>query len=237
MPSDTVRAPFIQSNGDTPALTPLLSSQLDVQSMPGIPSHTVQAPPIESNSDTPALAPLPSPQQLPLEPHGSVTVGLSNSRSSRSGTIPPTVANPTVQESAQDQESTGSRGRKRKGDEAVAKPPKKLCSKGMENTVMPEVPSESVTGKELGEGTGKSDEVNERAGKPTFSGRVPLLPTHLAQGGYQGQKKGVRVRNANATKKPKSKGKSNKPASKGVAKIPAKQKVKQINPNQATGDK
>ena len=82
---------------------------------------------------------------------------------------------------------------------------------------------ESVTGKEpeLGEGTAKKiDEVaavNERAGKPTLSGRVPLMPTHLAEAGYQAEKKGVCAKNG-LTKKPKLKGKATKPVSKGAAK-------------------
>ena len=85
------------------------------------------------------------------------------------------------------------------------------------------------TGKELGEGTAKSNESNERAGKLTLSGRVPLMPTRLAEAGYQGEKKGFRARKVQpSTKKPKSKKKGNgtKPVSKGAAKMPAKKKVK-----------
>ena len=59
--------------------------------------------------------------------------------------------------------------------------------------------------------------VNERAGKPTLSGRVPLMPTHLAEAGYQAAKKGVRAKNG-LTMKPKSKGKATKPVLKGAAK-------------------
>jgi hypothetical protein len=83
---------------------------------------------------------------------------------------------------------------------------------------------ESVSG---GDGTVKTNDAKERAGKPTLSGRVPLMPTHLAEGGYQGEKKGVRARKVQLTKKPKSKGNATKPVSKGAARMPAaKKKVK-----------
>ena len=93
---------------------------------------------------------------------------------------------------------------------------------------MAEGPSENITGKEHGEGTAQSSEVKERAGKPTLSGRVPLMPTHLAEAGYQGEKKGVRGTGGKVqpTMKPKSKGYAKKPASKGAAKIPGRKKVK-----------
>jgi hypothetical protein len=116
---------------------------------------------------------------------------------------------------------SGTRGRKRKGDELVAKQAKKTCT---ENTFTPEGPSERIAGKDVGEGTAKGGEIKERAGKPTLSGRVPLMPAHLAEGGYQGEKKAVRARKVQPTKKPRSKGYSAKPASKGAAKITKKNK-------------
>ena len=63
---------------------------------------------------------------------------------------------------------------------------------GRENIDIIERPSKSVTGKgsQVGEGKANSGEVKERAGRPTLSGRVPLMPTHLADAGYQGEKKG-----------------------------------------------
>jgi hypothetical protein len=87
-----------------------------------------------------------------------------------------------------------SRGRKRKGDEAdepVGMPPKRRCSNS-ENLIVEtgvetaDEPSDSLTGSEE---RGISGELKERAGKPTLSGRVPLMPAHLAEGGYQGGKK------------------------------------------------
>ena len=51
------------------------------------------------------------------------------------------------------------------------------------------------------EGKVHSVETKKRAGKPTMSGHVPLMPAHLAEGGYQGGKKKVQGR-----KKPKSRG-------------------------------
>jgi hypothetical protein len=114
---------------------------------------------------------------------------------------------------------SGSRGRKRKGEDPVTKPTKKKCT---ENTFMPEGHSKSITGNDLGEGMAKSAELKERAGKPTLSGRVPLLPTHLAEGGYQGEKKGVRGRKAQPSQKPRSKAYPAKPASKAAAKISKK---------------
>ena len=109
------------------------------------------------------------------------------------------------------------RGEKRKGDEAAAIVTKKRCLKGAENRNV-EAVSDSMVGSEE-----VSGELKERAGKPTLSGRVPLMPAHLAEGGYQGEKKGVRGRKP-STKKPKSKGFSAKPSSKGVAKIPGRKK-------------
>lgn len=197
------------------------------------PSHSVTAPinqPEGNVNMTASFAPFLSSQQLPSESSGAFT----ESPSFMLGIFPPT-ANTTVQESAKvsDEGSNTSQGRKRKGDELdelVAKPAKKACSRGTENEDMP---GESAAGKQLDEGTEKSDEVNERAGKPTLSGRIPLMPTHLAEAGYQGEKKGVRPRKVQPTKKPKSKGnatkpasKATKPASKATAKTPAKKKVK-----------
>jgi hypothetical protein len=89
---------------------------------------------------------------------------------------------------------SGSRGHKRKGDEPVAKPPKKKCA---ENTFVLEGSSESVTVKEIGEGTAKSGEIQERARKPTLSGRVPLMPAHLAEAGYEGEKRGSEAERRN----------------------------------------
>ena len=87
----------------------------------------------------------------------------------------------------------------------------------MKATEKEDMPSESVAGKELGKRTAKSDEANEQAGKPTLSGCVPLMPSHLAKAGYQGEKKGVRARKVPPTKKPKSKGNAAKPVLKGAA--------------------
>ena len=109
-------------------------------------------------------------------------------------------------------------GQKRKGDEAGAILTKRRCLKGTENlnVEMANDPKESG-----GEETGISGETKERAGKPTMSGRVPLMPAHLAEGGYQGEKKGVRGRKQPANK-PKSRGYTRKPSSKGATKIPVK---------------
>ena len=115
-----------------------------------------------------------------------------------------------------------SRGRKRKGEEPVAKAAKKTCSKDTENTGMAEGTSENI--KEKDDGMAKTGEVKERAGRPTLSGRVPLMPTHLAEAGYQGEKKGIRGRKVQPTGKPK--GYTAKPASKGAAKIAPKKKTK-----------
>ena len=121
-----------------------------------------------------------------------------------------------------------SQGRKRKleGEDPIARAAKKQFSMDTENADMAEV--ENTTGKEVGEGSAKRSEVKERGGKPTFSGRVPLMPTHLAEGGYQAEKKGVRGtgRKVQTTRKPKSKGHTTKPVSKGAVKIPGKKKVK-----------
>jgi hypothetical protein len=199
-----------------PSSTYALSGPLVNQGehMLGIPSHSLGAPIIQPDGNL--NVPLPSSQQVPLEPCGAV------SESPWPGTFPPTVNSAQVSNEG----SNASRGQKRKGDEGVAKPAKKARSNDTENgDITPEMPGDSVTGKEVGEGTAKKDEVNERAGKPTLSGRVPLMPTHLAEAGYQAAKKGVRARNG-LTTKPKSKGKATKPASKGAAKMPAKKKVK-----------
>jgi hypothetical protein len=112
--------------------------------------------------------------------------------------------------------TSGSQGHKRKGNEPVVKPAKKART---ENCFTAEGTSDGVLAEGVGEGMAKSGEVKERGGKPTLSGRVPLLPTHLAEAGYQGEKKGVRARKVKATKKPRSKGYTSKPASKGSAKI------------------
>ena len=73
---------------------------------------------------------------------------------------------------------------------------------GMENIDILEGSSKSVTGRgsQVGEGKANSGEVKERAGKATLSGRVPLMPAHLADAGYQGEKKGVRARKVTLTK-------------------------------------
>ena len=115
-----------------------------------------------------------------------------------------------------------SRGEKRKGEEAAAILPKRRCLKGTENRNVETVkdPSDSLAGSDE---SGISGELKERAGKPTLSGRVPLMPAHLAEGGYRGEKKGVRGRKP-PTKKLKSKGFSAKPSSKGVGKTPGKKK-------------
>jgi hypothetical protein len=59
---------------------------------------------------------------------------------------------------------------------------KRRCSKGTENLNV-------ETGNEPREETVISGEMKERAGKPTLSGRVPLMPAHLAEGGYQVEKR------------------------------------------------
>lgn len=82
--------------------------------------------------------------------------------------------------------------RKRMGEEMVGRSSKKKCLNDPEKTAIHEGPSDNLTiGKEPGEGTAKSSDGKERAGKPTLSGRVPLMPTHLAEAGYQAEKKGV----------------------------------------------
>ena len=104
-------------------------------------------------------------------------------------------------------------GKKRKGEEIVGRAPKKSCLKDTENAAMTEGFDEnSGVGKEQGEGTSKSPEAKERAGKATFSGQVPLMPSRLAEAGYQGEKKGVRGRGKKAEdpKKQKSKGRTSK---------------------------
>jgi hypothetical protein len=120
---------------------------------------------------------------------------------------------------------TESRGHKRMGDdEAADKVHKRRRTNGVEN-----VGIESRETYPGSEGMGMSGEMNERAGKPTLSGRVPLMPTHLADAGYQGEKKGVRGKKGQHTKKPKSKGYTSKPSSKGAVKIPTKKKGKVAN--------
>ena len=185
--------------------------------MLGIPSHSVRAPTIQQEGNVPTA-------YAPFLTH-SFTTGTASpssqlepcvSESLEPGTFPP-IANTTVHEPAKvpDERLNTSQGqtRKRKGeDEVIAKPAKKVCLKGTE---IKKRPCGSVTGKELGEGTVKSDEVNERARKPTLSGHVPLMPTWLAKAGYQ-----------QPTKKPKSKGNSTKPVLRGAAKTPARKKVK-----------
>ena len=177
-----------------------------------MPSQSIAAPVIQPEGSMPAAF-----TPLPLEQHPIHAI--SESSSFGPATLPPTV-NTSVQESTEmsDEGSNTSRGRKRKGDEVIAnmaKSAKIARSNGVEN---------------VHELTGEGGEsVNERAGRPTMSGRVPLMPTHLAEreGGYQGEKKGVRARKVQLTKKPKSKGNATKPVSKGAAKMPAaKKKVK-----------
>jgi hypothetical protein len=88
--------------------------------------------------------------------------------------------NTTVPDPAKESdEGYVSRGEKRKGDEPIAKAAKK--TKGTENTNMTEEPRENIAGKEVEEGTAESGEGKERTGKPTLSGRIPLMPTHLAE--------------------------------------------------------
>lgn len=116
-------------------------------------------------------------------------------------------------------------GRKRKGEETIGRPAKKGCLKNTENAATHEGTCENTVGKDHGEGSMKSSEANDRAGRPTLSGRVPLMPTHLAEAGYQGEKRGVRGPGRKVhTKKPRSK--APKPTSKGAAKIPGKKKTK-----------
>jgi hypothetical protein len=133
---------------------------------------------------------------------------------------------PTPETTSLEPEKSVSRGRKRKGEEPIGRPAKKKDLKDVENADLAEVENRSV--KDPGEGTAKRNEVKERGGKPTLSGRVPLMPSHLAEAGYQGEKKGVRGtgRKVQLPKKPKSKGYTTKPSSKGAVKIPGKKKIK-----------
>ena len=120
-------------------------------------------------------------------------------------------------------------GKKRKGEEIVGRAPKRAGLKETENVAMNEVLVEnSRVGKEQGEGTSKSSEANERAGKATLSGRVPLMPTRLAEAGYQAEKKGIqgRGKKGQESKNQGSKGRTSKPASRGAAKVPGRKKVK-----------
>jgi hypothetical protein len=97
---------------------------------------------------------------------------------------------------------------------------------------MAEGPSENIPGIELGEGMGKSCEVKERAGKPTMSGRVPLMPTHLAEAGYQAEKKGVR--GTGTAKKPKSKGYAKNRHLRELSKFP--EENEHVNSDPGNGD-
>jgi hypothetical protein len=118
-------------------------------------------------------------QQVPLQFPGLV------SESSGFQPTPTTrVQEPATVSEERSNIKSVSRGRKRKGEDILARPSKKRNSKDTENADMADEPSENITGKEHGEGTTKSCEVRERAGKPTLSGRVPLMPTHLAEAGY-----------------------------------------------------
>ena len=195
---------------------PLPRTNLDLPA-PSIAVPTNPYPLLGMNLDLPAPSiptessyPYPSAGKLPV-PSIAVPINISP-------VVPATSQQIPEPPKASEEESppSDSRGQKRKGDEAVGKLPKKRCQKGVENAV-----TESVT---RGEGTGISGEMKERAGKPTLSGRVPLMPTHLAEGGYQVEKKGVRGRKVPPAKKPRSKGHTAKPASKGVVKIPGKKK-------------
>lgn len=150
----------------------------------------------------------------PLEPCGQSLPGTFQLTQNSS---PNMTAQDHARVSDEGSSTSGSQGHKRKGNEPVAKPAKKART---ENTA--EGTSDGIMAKGVGEGMAKSGEVKERGGKPTLSGRVPLLPTHLAEAGYQGEKKGVRARKVKATKKPRSKGYTTKPASKGSAKITKK---------------
>ena len=126
-----------------------------------------------------------------------------------------------------------SRSRKRKGEESFTRASKKKKSMDRENVDtehvdMGEGSGEKITGKGCGEGTMKNCGGKEQSGKPTLSGRVPLLPTRLAEAGYQGEKKGVRAtgRTTQTMNKRKPKGNAKKPASKGAAKMPPKKQMK-----------
>ena len=117
-------------------------------------------------------------------------------------------------------------GKKRKGEEIVGRAPKRAGLKETENVAMTEeLVENSREGKDKGEGTSKSSDANERAGKATLSGRVPLMPTRLAEAGYQGEKKGIRGRGKKGQDQG-SKGRTSKPASRGAAKVPGRKKVK-----------
>ena len=200
IPSQTVGTPLIQLEGDRISQTVSLSPGTTVQD-PGKVSHSVGSP----NAQIMFTKPVPrEPQCALLEPP--------------SGPFP-FSANTAFQDLDTNINSK-SRGRKRKGDEPIARPAKKTSSMGMENIDILEGSSKSVTGRgsQVGEGKANSGEVKERAGKATLSGHVPLMPAHLADAGYQGEKKGVRARKVTLTKKPRSKGYTAKPASKGPAK-------------------
>jgi hypothetical protein len=127
---------------------------------------------------------------------------------------PSTTVQDTPKRSDEDNMAQGEKG---KADNPLAKPAKK--TKATENTHMTEEPRENTAGKEVDEGSAGSGEGKERVGKPTLSGRIPLMPTHLAEAGYQGEKKGVRPRKVEATKKPRSKGSGAKGGPKGKNKI------------------
>jgi hypothetical protein len=110
-----------------------------------------------------------------------------------------------------------SRGQKRKRDEAVGKAPKKRSSKGTKNpdtTSVTESEGKGISGVEL----------KERAGKLTLSGHVPLMPSHLAEGGYQGEKRGIRGRNVQPAKKPKSRVIAQSRLQKGLQRYPERKK-------------
>ena len=213
-PPQTVGTPFIQLEDErisqTGPLEPHPAPSDSPASLSLSPSTTVQDPGQSSHSVGPPIAQTPFAKTVTLEPQRGLL-------EPPSGPIP--FSPDTALQDLDTNKKSKSRGRKRKGDELIARPAKKTSSMGQENIDIIEGPSKSITGKgsQVGEGKANSGEVKERAGRPTLSGRVPLMPTHLADAGYQGEKKGVRARKVTLSKKPRSKGYTAKPASKGPA--------------------
>ena len=207
--SQTVGTPFIQLEGDrisqTGPLEPHAAPSDSPASLSVSPSTTVKDPGDSevSHSGGSPTAQTPFTKPVPQEQPRAL--------------LDPFSTNTAFQD-VDTNINSKSRGRKRKGDEPIARPAKKTSSSmGVENIDIHEG-SSTGKGSQVGEGKANSGEVKERAGKPTLSGRVPLMPTHLADAGYQGEKKGVRARKVTVTKKPGSKGYTAKPASKGPAK-------------------
>ena len=196
------------------------------------PSHPVNLP-IALPDGTSVSNQLPKPlsnsisHQHLLQPVGQESGFSPTSTSSPISTTPVQVG-----ETKSDESSTVKsiiQGKKRKGEELVGRAPKRARLKESENAAMTEGLVEiSRLVKEQGEGMSKGTDAKERAGKATLSGRVPLMPTRLAEAGYQAEKKGIRGRGKKGqdSKNKGSKGRASKPASRGAAKVPGRKKVK-----------